>query len=208
MFYHADSGLYLTRYRAYDPRSARWLSRDPINERGGANLYAYVEGNPINYRDPSGLLPPGVGGLLGGALGDLLGQLFPPFCPAGPNPFPPPYVQSENSQDQDQTQQGPGDQSQQADDVPQAAKEVAKNASETGAPMPGYRGGQPFQNDGRGGGDLLPSTDADGNPITYQEWDVNPSQPDTNRGGDRVVTGSDGSAYYTNDHYGTFTRIK
>jgi RHS repeat-associated protein len=35
MFYHADSGLYLTQYRAYDPRIARWLSRDPIGLKGG-----------------------------------------------------------------------------------------------------------------------------------------------------------------------------
>jgi RHS repeat-associated protein len=32
MFYDADSGLYLTQYRAYDPLSGRWLSRDPIGE--------------------------------------------------------------------------------------------------------------------------------------------------------------------------------
>jgi hypothetical protein len=30
MFLNADSGLYLTQYRAYDPVSGRWLSRDPI----------------------------------------------------------------------------------------------------------------------------------------------------------------------------------
>ena len=32
MFYNADSGLYLTQYRAYDPVSGRWLSRDPLGE--------------------------------------------------------------------------------------------------------------------------------------------------------------------------------
>ncbi len=32
MFYNADSGLYLTQYRAYDAISGRWLSRDPIGE--------------------------------------------------------------------------------------------------------------------------------------------------------------------------------
>jgi hypothetical protein len=32
MFYNADSGLYLTQYRAYDPMSGRWLSRDPMGE--------------------------------------------------------------------------------------------------------------------------------------------------------------------------------
>ncbi len=32
MFFNADSGLYLTKYRAYDPVSGRWLSRDPLGE--------------------------------------------------------------------------------------------------------------------------------------------------------------------------------
>jgi RHS repeat-associated protein len=54
LFYHAPSGLYLTHYRAYDPVTARWLSRDPIGERGGVNLYAYVEGSPIWNVDPTG----------------------------------------------------------------------------------------------------------------------------------------------------------
>ena len=55
MQYHAPSGLYLTKYRAYDPKDGRWLSRDPIEEAGGLNLYAYVRGNPIAYIDPLGL---------------------------------------------------------------------------------------------------------------------------------------------------------
>jgi RHS repeat-associated protein len=44
MQYHAPSGLYLTLFRAYDPQDGRWLSRDPIEELGGINLYAYVGG--------------------------------------------------------------------------------------------------------------------------------------------------------------------
>jgi RHS repeat-associated protein len=40
MFYHANSGLYLTHYRAYDPRTARWLSRDPIGEFSGTHVRA------------------------------------------------------------------------------------------------------------------------------------------------------------------------
>ncbi len=55
MFLHQASGLYLTLYRAYDPYSGRWLSRDPSGESGGVNLYAYVTGDPINQIDPLGL---------------------------------------------------------------------------------------------------------------------------------------------------------
>jgi RHS repeat-associated protein len=54
MFHLPETGLYLTRYRLYDPASARWLNRDPIGETGGINLYAYVEGNPVNAIDPTG----------------------------------------------------------------------------------------------------------------------------------------------------------
>ena len=47
-----------------------------------------------------------------------------------------------------------------------------------------------------------------GNPITYKEYDVNPQQTGVNRGTERIVIGSDGKAYYTDDHYHTFTPIK
>ena len=52
---HAASGLNLTQYRAYDPITSRWLSRDPLGERGGINLYDYVGNNPIIRIDPLGL---------------------------------------------------------------------------------------------------------------------------------------------------------
>jgi RHS repeat-associated protein len=55
MFYLEEAGLYLTQYRVYDPNTGRWLSRDPIGEMGGVNLYGYVGGNPVNNTDSSGL---------------------------------------------------------------------------------------------------------------------------------------------------------
>jgi type VI secretion system secreted protein VgrG len=54
MFHLPETGLYLTHYRLYDPNAKRWLNRDPIGEAGGLNLYAYVEGNPVNFVDPTG----------------------------------------------------------------------------------------------------------------------------------------------------------
>ena len=56
MFFHPQSGLYLATRRAYDPRAGRWLSRDPLGESGGFNLYGYVEGSPIGRLDPEGEL--------------------------------------------------------------------------------------------------------------------------------------------------------
>jgi RHS repeat-associated protein len=50
-----NSGLYLSNTRAYDPTIGAWLSRDPIGIEGGANLYAYVGGNPISRLDRIGL---------------------------------------------------------------------------------------------------------------------------------------------------------
>ena len=50
-----SSALYLTLFREYDPAVGRWLSRDPIGESGGENIYAYVGDAPLMYTDPYGL---------------------------------------------------------------------------------------------------------------------------------------------------------
>jgi len=55
--WHEKSGVYLTMTRQYDPELGRWLSRDPLEEEGGMNLYGYVLNNPIILFDPTGLAP-------------------------------------------------------------------------------------------------------------------------------------------------------
>jgi RHS repeat-associated protein len=51
-----DTGLYFYRARYYDPVLKRFISEDPIGVVGGINLYAYVDGNPVSFTDPTGEL--------------------------------------------------------------------------------------------------------------------------------------------------------
>ena len=51
----AETGLNYYGYRYYDPVAGRWLSRDPIGEKGGLNLYGLVGNNPAHKRDRLGL---------------------------------------------------------------------------------------------------------------------------------------------------------
>ena len=49
-------------FRHYFAELGRWLSRDPIGERGGENLYAMVGNNPVFWIDGLGLNPWSGGG--------------------------------------------------------------------------------------------------------------------------------------------------
>lgn len=88
--------------------------------------------------------------------------------------------------------------------IPQKVYDVLKYIKANNHPMPGYVGGTVFSNREK----ILPEEDSVRNPVQYQEWDVNPKIPGQNRGTERIVTGSDGRSWYTNDHYQTFTEIK
>ena len=88
-YYHDPSQLYLCGERFYDPSQGRWLTRDPIGQSGGIDLYSYCQGNPIMGADPLGLYNGGdaalditteaiftaAGGIIGGGGGGLGGGL-------------------------------------------------------------------------------------------------------------------------------------
>ncbi|MBB5354042.1 RHS repeat-associated protein, partial [Haloferula luteola] len=52
-----ETGLYYYGYRYYDPVTGRWPSRDPIGERGGVNLYGFVENDSVGRIDVLGQNP-------------------------------------------------------------------------------------------------------------------------------------------------------
>ncbi|MBP7825197.1 MAG: RHS repeat-associated core domain-containing protein [Verrucomicrobia bacterium] len=52
-----ETDLLYSGYRYYDPSTGRWLSRDPIEEKGSGNLYAFVDGRPIDWVDTDGRRP-------------------------------------------------------------------------------------------------------------------------------------------------------
>jgi len=67
------TGLHFYRARWYDANIGRFISEDPIGFRGGdINLYGYVENDPINMTDPTGLI-----GLYTYPNGRLRGSPFP-----------------------------------------------------------------------------------------------------------------------------------
>lgn len=53
---HSRSGLNSTKYRHLSTILGRWLSRDPLGENGGFNLYAYCGNESVNCFDPLGLM--------------------------------------------------------------------------------------------------------------------------------------------------------
>ena len=53
--WEAAAGLNYYGYRFYSPSLGRWISRDPIEEAGGANIYVFVANNSLSLFDPLGL---------------------------------------------------------------------------------------------------------------------------------------------------------
>jgi ribonuclease T1 len=91
-----------------------------------------------------------------------------------------------------------------AGDIPQKVFTVLDYVLKNNVALDGYVGGRNFGNfEGH-----LDKTDSNGRRIKYQEWDVNPKKQGKNRGTQRLITGSDGRNWYTDDHYATFKLVK
>ena len=94
-YLHARSGLNLTLHRAYSSSLGRFINRDPIEEKAGLNLFAYVDNEPINLSDSSGLcaqwVPHNQWGSQGADpnAGDGDGGWQPPPPPPGIPPYNP-----------------------------------------------------------------------------------------------------------------------
>lgn len=88
--------------------------------------------------------------------------------------------------------------------TPAYVTEVLEYITEHKQAPEGYVGGRIFKN--REG--QLPKNAPSGTPLNYQEWDVHPKVEGQNRGAERIVTSSEGDAYFTEDHYKSFIKIK
>ena len=63
--------LYQNQWRHYDPSLGRYIETDPLGLEAGQNVYAYVDGRPLEFVDPEGLGATGAawGAGIGGAIG-------------------------------------------------------------------------------------------------------------------------------------------
>ena len=62
-YHDEDSGLVMYECRCYSPELASWMTRDPIGESGGVNLYAFCGNDPVGRFDPLGMfvvIPPNI----------------------------------------------------------------------------------------------------------------------------------------------------
>jgi len=76
---HVNSGLYYYGRRFYDPNLQRWLNRDPILERGGINLYRFVNNAPSGLIDTDGELATSPGKVTISTTAKWLGRFLGPI---------------------------------------------------------------------------------------------------------------------------------
>jgi RHS repeat-associated protein len=53
--FDSETGLFFNRARYFDPLRGRFISEDPARFFGGFNFYTYVDNDPVDWTDPTGL---------------------------------------------------------------------------------------------------------------------------------------------------------
>ncbi len=213
-----ESGLLYLRARYYSPAIGRFINEDPHwnvenmiygdePESGdenqpvkpnyssivqSSNLYPYCANNPVKLVDPSGeifieLLAVGI---------IAVGSLILTSCGGGNRAY-------ENGRPASPITMGD------ASSLPSNALYSYQQYSNSGWGG-NYSGQTPGTHANGSWGNTngsLPSFDVYGVAITYKEFDVN-NYNGVSRDAERFIVGSDGSVYYTNDHYNTFVKIE
>ncbi len=94
--YDEQTGLSYYGSRYYSPTTGKWITRDPLGELGGINLYGFVGNNPVNWVDPYGEYPLWIvipaWGLLVTTVAEIIHSAFHPDLPEQPphlEPEPP-----------------------------------------------------------------------------------------------------------------------
>ncbi|HEV2818085.1 MAG TPA: RHS repeat-associated core domain-containing protein [Allosphingosinicella sp.] len=110
----SEIGLYHYRARIYSPTFGRFLQTDPIGFAGGMNIYAYVRNDPVNFTDPSGMVPAcQTGGDF--AHGFQVCHHWPPTFPSGGHSGATIFGQTLINEDPDKLRRRPTDQTQGCD---------------------------------------------------------------------------------------------
>jgi RHS repeat-associated protein len=83
-----ETGLHYNYFRYMDTQTGRYITQDPIGLAAGVNRFAYVNGNPVNWIDPEGLM---------GGSGSGAGQRPPKPCQCPTPPKAPPGACIDNN---------------------------------------------------------------------------------------------------------------
>lgn len=181
--------------RVYFPSLGRFAQIDPV-DGGTLNNYVYAM-DPVNQKDLSGeaVMAPFLR-LAGQFLIQLIKQSPKQAIKEAPKSVTKavPRVVARPGYSQAPQQMSP-----------EASRTLnfLKQNNFTKAPDNYYIAKKPFMN--KEG--LLPSHTTYGSKITYREWDIKPLVSYNKRGLERLVTGNDGSVWYTTEHYGSFTEV-
>ncbi len=206
--------------RVYLPGLGRFLQVDLV-EGGTLNNYVYAM-DPVNQKDLNGewLQLIAIGVLIAGSVaraskelqnnpGDGMNWFNMGMATAGVSSFSSGLRALQSSGARAAPQSILGTPSRSTATISREAKETIDYLKQVkfSSPAPNTAGGSVWRNDGGNFGQVLPRF-SNGSEIKYYEWDVRPKVPGQSRGLERLVTGTDGSIWYTDDHYLTFKRIE